>query len=315
MSNSGSAVIDFRIMPPLPKVMESYISAPDHHAGYSAVYSYEKTDVGDFAEDLVGTALEGVATRSEMLRRLASGGSDLLLQMLDASGIDMAVCPATDSSVFHGRKTPNEDVARLQADSKGRIFGIGAVDPNRTMEAALEAQYCIKELGLVGINLTPFEHRMFADDRRYYPIYAKCCELGAFVVVHSSVNFSRGDINEYGHPRHLDVVASDFPDLRIVANHAGWPWLMDMVAVAWRHPNIYISPAGQRFRYFAKPGSGWEPLLNYGNGLLKDRVLYGTTWPLLPLRRTVREVNELPLAADVKSKWLGGNALKLLKRG
>ena len=307
-------VIDFRVMPPLPRVMESYITPPEHHAGYSSVYSYERTDVGDFAADLVGTPLETVKSRSEMLRELGNGGTELFLKMLSASGVDKAVCTATDASVIHGRKTPNEDVARLQVESKGRLFGLGAVDPNKTMNAAREAQYCIQELGLFGINLTPFEHRMFADDRRYYPVYAKCCELGAFVVIHCSVNFSREDINEYGHPKHIDTVATDFPDLRIVANHGGWPWVLELVAVAWRHPNVYISPAGQRFRHFTKPGSGWEPLLNYGNGLLKDRVLYGTTWPLLPMRRTVNELRELPLTEDVKQKWLGENAVKFLGR-
>lgn len=314
MNNESSPVVDFRLMPPLPKVMESYITAPSHHGGYSSLYSFDRTDVGDFADDLVGTDLERVKSRAEMLRGVAAGGTKVLVQMLDAAGIDVGVCTATDSSTFHGRKIPNEDVARIQAESNGRVFGLGAVDPNHPMAAAQEVQYCVQKLGLRGINLTPFEHKMFPDDRRYYPTYAKCCELGAFIVIHCSVNFSCEDTTEYGHPKYLDTVATDFPELRIVANHGGWPWVLELVAVAWRHPNVYISPAGQRFRHFAKAGSGWEPLLNYGNGVLKNRVLYGTTWPLLPLKRTVRELRELPLSDDAKSRWLGINANALLKR-
>jgi predicted TIM-barrel fold metal-dependent hydrolase len=112
---------------------------------------------------------------------------------------------------------------------------------------------------------------------------------------------------------YVDDVAVDFPELKIVASHAGWPWVLQMVAVAWRHPTVFMDLAGMRARHLSKPGSGWEPLLNYGNSVLRDRVMFATDWPMLDMKTAIAEWRALPVKADVIDDWLGGNAARLLK--
>ena len=106
-------------------------------------------------------------------------------------------------------------------------------------------------------------------------------------------------------------MACDFPNLTIVANHGGWPWVTEMVAVAWKHPNVYIEIGAVSPKYIGTPGTGWEPLMVYGTSLLQDRVLFATD-NMLPPKRCVDELKALPLKDAVKDKWLGGNAARLL---
>ena len=98
----------------------------------------------------------------------------------------------------------------------------------------------MKELGCVGVSMGPWTHRLATDDNLYYPIYAKCSELGVPVVLHCSVSFDRGAQLDLEHPRRIDAIATAFPDLKIVASHGGWPWVLELIAVAWRHPTVFI---------------------------------------------------------------------------
>ena len=111
---------------------------------------------------------------------------------------------------------------------------------------------------------------------------------------------------DYGHPRHLDQVACDFPELTIVARHGGWPWVLDMVAVAWRHPNVYVELSGIAPPYLH------PDLLRYADGMLRHKFLFGTSYPLLTFRRAVDEFMELPLKDETKSAILYENAARLL---
>jgi predicted TIM-barrel fold metal-dependent hydrolase len=99
--------------------------------------------------------------------------------------------------------------------------------------------------------------------------------------------------------------------LKLVANHGGWPWVLEMMAVAWKHSNVYIELGGVSPKYFGTPGSGWEPLMQYGNSLLQDQVLFATD-NMLPHQRCVDELRALSLKDSVKEKWFGLNAAGLL---
>jgi predicted TIM-barrel fold metal-dependent hydrolase len=117
---------------------------------------------------------------------------------------------------------------------------------------------------------------------------------------------------DYGRPIHLDEIAHDFPDLKIVASHAGWPWVTELVGVAWRNKNVFIETSAMRPKYYGIPGSGYETLLHFGNSVLKDKVIFGSQWPLLPLKRTIEEIQALPLKDEVKKNWLYKNGARVL---
>jgi len=103
-----------------------------------------------------------------------------------------------------------------------------------------------------------------------------------------------------------------FPELRVCAAPPGWPWCHELVAVAWRHANVWIGLAPVRPKYLAVDNSGYEPLLQFGNSVLQDRIIFGTSYPLLPVERSMAELEALPLKDGVKRKWLHDNAARFL---
>jgi predicted TIM-barrel fold metal-dependent hydrolase len=162
----------------------------------------------------------------------------------------------------------------------------------------------------------PFWHRIKASDPRCFPIYEACSRLGLVLWVHNSVNLAPTYQLSYEHPLHLDEIAAEFPDLRIIAGHGGWPWIADMVAVAWRQPNVYIETSTFRPHHIAATGSGWEMLHYYMQRTLQDKVLFGST--AQAMGRTVgdliAEIGDLELRLPVAQKWVHDNAARLFTR-
>ena len=136
------------------------------------------------------------------------------------------------------------------------------------------------------------------------------------VRIYTSMNYANDRPYDLGHPRHLDNVAVDFPELRIVAGLSGWPWINDMVGLLRRHPNLYRDTAAHRPRHFATPGSGWDMFLQFGNTLLQDKIMVGLSRGIfgVPFEELIAEYDALPLKDCVKEKWFYRNALTFLRR-
>jgi hypothetical protein len=232
----------------------------------------------------------------------ARSGDDLIAAM-DAAGVDIGVLQAEWAS---GDVTAlNDGALRLAAAHPKRLIPYVTVNPAEYGDLA-EVVKAGVDRGARGVNLQPFSYRLHCNDKRFYPLYAKCQEMGLPVTVHTSINFSNDRSIDFGRPLYLCEVACDFPDLKLVANHGGWPWVTEMVAVAWKHPNVYIEIGAVSPKYIGTPGSGWEPLMLYGNrSLLEDRVLFATD-SMLPFERVISELRELPLKPEVTTKWLLG---------
>ena len=113
--------------------------------------------------------------------------------------------------------------------------------------------------------------------------------------------------SKMGRPIHLDDVAIDFPELSIMAMHIGWPWVEELIALGWKHPNIYICSSGHRPKYWDK--SFYNFLRTRG----QDKVLYGTDYPLLFHKDSITEVMSFDLKETVVKKFLYENAKKLFK--
>jgi hypothetical protein len=151
-------------------------------------------------------------------------------------------------------------------------------------------------------------------NKKMYPIYSTCVELDIPIWFHISINYSTNTM-EVERPIYLDVVAQDFPELKIIAGHGGWPWVNEMIAVAWRNPNIYIDIASYLPKYLGMKGTGWETLMHFGNSVLQDKILFGSTWLFMgmSIKQLADEVMKLPLKEAVKAKWLYYNAARLFK--
>jgi len=242
------------------------------------------------------------------------GGGDgaAMVESFVAAGIDRAVLQAEWADGDYRRM--NDAVHRLVGAHPDRLVGYCTVNPGTDDDMVAVVEHEVRERGARGVNLQPFSYRLLSNDKRFYPLYAKCQELGIPVTIHTSINFSNDRSIDHGRPLYLCDVACDFPDLVIVANHGGWPWVNELVAVAWKHRNVYIEIGAVAPKYIGTPGTGWELLMMHGNSsLLSDRVLFATD-NMIPYERAVQELQELPLKDEVKEQWLGGNAARLLEQ-
>ena len=234
---------------------------------------------------------------------------DLILGMKKAR-VDKAVLQA--EWLIGDYRKQNDAVYRLvQAHPDKFVAGYLTLNPLEDDDMVKVVEREVKERGFKGVNIVNFSCRLRANDKRFYPIYAKCTELNIPVVIQTSINFTVNRTMDYNRPIYLDEVACDFPDLIIIASHGGWPWVTEMVAIAWKHPNVYIDTSAISPKYIGTPGTGWEPLMVYGNSILQDRVLFATE-SMLPQKRCIDEIQALPLKERVKEKWLGENAARLL---
>lgn len=253
----------------------------------------------------------------ELAERNGRNTVEAFVAELDAGGVDYSVLHN-----FHEPPTPtapprvdNEKVAEICRRYPNRFLGFAGVSPHDGPAAVGEVDRAVCELGLVGVAIRPFRQKLRANDAAYYPIYQRCLELGVPVWLHTSNNFFSDVSLDFARPIYLDQVACDFQELTLIAGHGGWPYMDEMVAVAWRHPNVYIDVSAFRPKYLARPGSGWEPLLHYGNSVLQDQIVVGTDWLEfgVPPRQLFDEIRALPLRDHVKEKWLGGNARRIFR--
>ena len=189
---------------------------------------------------------------------------------LDEVGVEWGITCDGD----HDNRKTAEIVQAFPKKFKGFIF----VDPNRGEEAVRELEVCVKEYGLHALYLTAFRTKLNAADRKNYPLYSKACELGIPVHIYSSLNLSKAVPYDIGHPRYIDQVARDFPELKIMAGVSGWPWVLDFLCLAIRHENVYLNFETHAPEKIAMRGSGYEPYLYYGETSLKERICFASNW-------------------------------------
>lgn len=205
-------------------------------------------------------------------------------------------------------RVENDTVAEICRAFPEQVIGVGAVDPSEGIAAAVkEAQRCVIDLGLRGVNMDPglTKAQMAFDDRRCWPVYAACDEMGVPVTLMTGP-FSGPDIS-YTHPAGIDRIATAFPNLAIVAGHACWPYAAEMVGTAFRHRNVYVSPDIYQFQ----PGGDFY--LEAANRFMADQYLFGTGYPFRPFKQTIEDFCALPWRKDVLAKALYDNAARLFR--
>ncbi len=235
------------------------------------------------------------------------------VDQLNKMGVEKAVIFNLDEETPSGiAGLPNDYYADIVKNYPEKFIGFAGIDPLKKMKAVREINRCY-DLGLRGVAVRPFMFGIPPHDAKMYPIYSKCVELDIPIWFHLSINYSANSM-EVERPIYLDVVAQDFPELKVIAGHGGWPWVDELVAVAWKNPNIYIDIASYLPKYIGMKGTGWEPLIHYGNSILQDKILFGSTWLFMgtTIKKLADAVMALPLKEEVKKKWLYHNAAKLL---
>jgi hypothetical protein len=242
-------------------------------------------------------------------KRICDLPFEVFVTEMEENGISLAVLHA--EFAYGDIDKLNETVGMYLRRYPDKLIGFAGIDPSSSHDLLSAVDYYITRWGMKGLNLQTCVQGWYANDRRLYPLYAYCQEKGIPVAIHASINFALNRKIDYGHPLYLQEIACDFPKLIIVANHGGWPWVNEMVAVAWKHQNVYIEVGGISPKYISKIGTGWEPFLTYGNSILQDQILFATD-SLIPHERAVKELETLPLKDHVKEKFLYKNAMRLL---
>lgn len=238
---------------------------------------------------------------------------DAMLSAMDAAGTERAFLIAAKVGVKHHPAcyhVPYELVADAVQKYPARFSGLAGVDPTEGMDGVRALETAVREYGFIGAHTYPHWFELPPDHARYYPFYAKCVELDIPIqmqVGQSMVYDASYPRRSTGRPITLDAVACDFPELKIVGIHVGIPWTDEMIAMAWKHANIYIGCDAHRPSYWP------EAFIKYMNSYGQDKVIFGTDFPVLPFERTRADFEAIALKPEVRRKVLRDNALRLYK--
>jgi len=312
-----SKVIDLRLdFPPTPEdiaaTMKFYIMNKDAQgvANYRRIFGPRKAAAfGTSFEEMEKMSVE--LTPGEFDAFLQKGAEKIAVTVpefekeLDEAGVAWGLID-----------TPRNDrTAEIVSWLPNRLFGMALVNPHKGMAAVRELERAVKELGFKAVYASPYRYGIRANDRKFYPIYTKAVELNIPVLIYTAMNYRTDLPMDVGRPLHLDQVAMDFPQMKIVASCGGWPWVPELIGVARRHRNVFIDTSSHRPKHLATPGSGFEMLMQFGNTLLQDRIVFasGAGDLGMPIREIIEEVRALPLKEHVKEKWLYKNALTLFE--
>jgi predicted TIM-barrel fold metal-dependent hydrolase len=227
----------------------------------------------------------------------------------------MAVILNSDSETTSGVPGASNDlIGKAQAEHPDAFIGFCGIDPWKGQAAVAEIRRCREEYGVYGVGeLNPARQRFRPNDRHFYPIWETCAELGLVVLFHGGFpGAGAGTPGGMGYKLdlarpvpYLDDVAADFPELKIIAAHPGWPWHLEALAMCWHKSNVYLDLSGWSPKYLP------PDVVHYANSLLQDRVLFGTDWPALDIDRSLAEFEALDLKPGVRRKILRNNAMNL----
>jgi predicted TIM-barrel fold metal-dependent hydrolase len=238
---------------------------------------------------------------------------DAYLTKMDRAGIDRSLLIAVragDLNVRGSFEIPYNRVAEVCRAHPTRFSGLAGVDPFRGMQGLRDLESAVREHGFVGAHLYPHWFGLSPDDAKYYPYYAKCCELDIPIMMQVGQNlvYSRERrLPSVARPICLDKVAIDFPELKLLGIHIGVPWAEEMIAMAWKHENVFIGVDAYAPKHWP------APLLQYLNTYGREKVLFGTDWPVIDPERAVREVDELGLRPETLRALLRDNALRVFR--
>jgi len=274
-------IIDFRVRPPVRGILKTamYANAPRR----------------DRFTSQLGMQPAPSASKKSM---------PMLLKEMNKAGVVRGVIMARISDVLGS--ISNEDVHAIFKTYPKQFVGIAGVDPT-SRKAAIKTIDDSMKAGFRGVTIEPgaYPVPMYADDRRLYPIYAHLEDRNIPVIIMTGGN--AGPDLSYSSPIPLDRVAGDFPNLKIVVSHGNWPWVHEILHVAFRRANIYLSPDMYLYNL-----PGMDDWIKAANGWLADRFIYASAYPLTPLLDYAEWFMTLPLRPDVMEKCVYKNAAALL---
>ncbi|MBI2423015.1 MAG: amidohydrolase [Candidatus Hydrogenedentes bacterium] len=232
---------------------------------------------------------------------------EMTLAAMDAGGVSQGLLAAWYGP--QGALISNEEVAAWCRAHPDRFVGLASGDLHRPMEAVRALRQAVKEWGFKGLRMVPWLWGLPPDDRRYYPLYAECVDLG--VPFCTQVGHT-GPLctSETGRPiPYLENVALEFPELTIVAGHIGAPWLSEMLLLARKFPNVYIDTSAYKIKRYP------QELVDYMKQGGAKKVLFGTNYPMVSPAQSLADLESMGLDEKGKRLFLCENAQRVFKLG
>ncbi|WP_214109375.1 amidohydrolase family protein [Acrocarpospora catenulata] len=229
---------------------------------------------------------------------------------MDDADVDVVLIPSAKMASYETSQliwnVREEQVVEIADSAPGRVKGLFGIDPREGMAGVRRLEEWIGSGHFVGAHLHPYGFNLPVNHRRFYPFYAKCAELGVPVVMQVGHSAERMP-SEMGRPLLIDDIALDFPELSIVGAHTGWPWVEELIALAWKHRNVYIGTSAHHPKY-------WDPsLVRFANSRGKGKVLFGTDYPVMDHKGALKAVIELPFKDEARELVVGGAARSIFK--
>lgn len=271
--------IDFRVRPPYGNYLEMFQKEQRHFARLADAFDM---------------------TVSESQR---TGDLEQFVKEMDEADIDISVVP--------GRKNLGIDdngMFSLTDRYPGRFIIFPYIDPTDGEDALLKIERYQDKWGIRGVSVEPtFQPKPYAfDDPVAFPMYEKLQreDLPLFV----SYSAKLLPVVDPDTVRQLGTVIHNFPELKIVVGHGGWPWHLEVMAMAFNSPNIYVVPD-----MYGLSGAGGVDYIRAANTLMKHQMLFGTAYPILNVVDTARFYENAGIKESVKPDFFYNNAAKLLK--
>jgi len=218
-----------------------------------------------------------------------------------------------DSQKEASRKITNEEIAELAIKNSDVAIPFASIDPHRGAEGVRAAKRLIADYRVKGFKFHPTVQEFYPNDRLAYPLYEVIAEAKLPALFHTGqtgvgagTRGGGGIRIKYSNPIYLDDVAADFPDMPIVLAHPSFPWQEEALSVATHKPQVFIDLSGWSPKYFP------PILVQYANTLLKDKVMFGSDYPVISPEKWIEEFDKLPIKPEVRPLILKQNAAKLL---
>lgn len=236
---------------------------------------------------------------------------ETMLENMDAAGIGLAFLIAAKAGraglpgCYH---MPPEVVAAAVERHPDRFRGLIGIDPFQGMSGVRDLEDAVRNMGFVGAHLYPHWFELPPNHAKFYPFYAKCIELDIPIQIQvgQSLIYSKDQrCRSVGRPIFLDDIACDLPELKLIGSHVGIPWHDEMIAMAWKHDNVYLATDAHSPKYWP------DSIVKYINSYGQDKVIFGTDFPVLGFQRTLDEINAIGLKPQVRRKLLHDNVLSL----
>ena len=234
-----------------------------------------------------------------------------MLALMDEAAIDRAflvACKVGQLGLPGSWHLPYKLVVDAIQSYPDRFYGLAGIDPTEGMNGVRELEHAVHEYGFIGAHGYPHWFELPPDHAKWYPFYAKCVELDIPIqlqVGQSLVYNEKRPLRSVGRPITLDSVACDFSELKLIGIHVGIPWTDEMIAMAWKHKNVYIISDAHAPRYW--PSSFVKYINSYG----RHKVMFGTDFPVLGFDRMRQEVEDLGLREESLQLFLRHNAIKV----